>query len=147
MTRGLNATADGEIRLWYDRVHAKQESALGAGVLTALQVIQLSEYGEIDPEIGLEFAPLWELDDAGKAAVDKTKADTDSVRIADGIIDNEEARKALAADPLSPYHGLKGPAPEPPDPVGGGENEEDDIASKVGRQGAESSESAANSGV
>lgn len=143
--KGLNATADGEIRVWYDRVHAKQESAIGAAVLTALQVIQLSEFGEIDPEIGYEFKALWELDDAGKAAVDKTKADSDSVRIADGVIAPEDARTRLAADPMSPYHGLEGPAPEPPD--NGMDPDLSDVANKIDKEGAEGSESGANSGA
>ena len=143
--RGLNASPDGEIRTWYDRVHAKQESTIAALLLRALQVIQLSEFGEVDPTIEAEFLALWELDDAGKAAVQKTMADTDSVRIADGIITNEEARIALAADPLSPYHGLEGPAPDPPDM--GGNPDLTDPSESIEKKGAEGSETAANSGV
>lgn len=143
----VHNSGDAEVRNWYDRVHSKQESGgFGPGITTALEVIQLSEFGEIDPEIGFKFEALWELDDAGKAAVDKTRADADSVRIADGVIDNEEARTRLAADPESPYHGLEGPAPEPPDPMGGG-NEEDDDASKVDHGAVEGETSGANSGV
>ena len=143
----VHNSGDAEIRNWYDRVHAKQESTFGAPLTTALEIIQLSEFGSVDPEVGYEFNALWELDDAGKAAVQKMLADTDVVLIDAGAIDNEDSRKRLAADPLSAYHGLEGPAPEPPDLTGeGGENDEDD-ATKVGKEGAESSESGANSGV
>ena len=143
---GLNATTDGEIRVWYDRVHAKQETQ-GHIITDMLKILQLSEKGEIDPEIGYEFEPLWELDDAGKAAVEKTKADTDAVYMQESVITNEEVRTRLAGDPRSPYHGLKGVAPEVPDPMEQCEASKSDIAEKVDRGGAEGSESEANSGV
>jgi uncharacterized protein len=143
---GLNATTDGEIRVWYDRVKAKQEKTYGAALTTALQVVQLAETGEIDPMIVYEFLPLWELDAAGRAAVEKIKADTDIAYMDGSVIDNEEVRTRLAGDPESPYHGLKGPAPEKPDPMEMGGSEEDD-ADRIGRQGIEGAETAANSGV
>ena len=142
---GLNATTDGEIRVWYDRVRAKQEKAFGHLVTVALKVIQLSESGAIDEEIEYEFVALWELDAAGRAAVEKIKADTDTVYMAGAVISNEEVRTRLAGDPESPYHGLEGPAPEPVD-EGGDEDDQDD-ADRVGREGAEGSETEANSGV
>src|SRR6185312_13760548 len=92
---GLNASAADEIRVFYDRVKAKQEKVFGANVTTAIEAIQLNEFGSIDEAIGYEFLPLWELDDAGAAAVDKTNADADSVRITDGVISPEEARDKL----------------------------------------------------
>jgi phage-related protein (TIGR01555 family) len=143
---GLNATSDSEIRNWYDHVRAVQESTLGDLVTTALSVIQLSETGAIDPDISYEFVPLWELDEAGKAAVEKTKADTDSVYMAGSVISNEEVRTRLAGDPSSPYHGLEGDAPEPMDDMAG-ENDKEDDADRVDRGGAEGSETGANSGV
>lgn len=142
---GLNSTSDGEIRVWYDHVHAEQEKTLGAQVTTALQVIQLSELGVIDPEIEFEFVQLWELDAAGQAAVEKQKADTDAVYIENSVISNEEVRTRLAGDPESPYHGLEGPAPEIPEPADG--DTDDDDANKIGSQGAQGGESGANSGV
>lgn len=144
---GLNATTDGEIRVWYDRVKAKQEKAFGAPVTTALQVVQLSVIGEVDPEITYEFVALWELDAAGRAAVEKTKADTDAVYMQDSVITNDEVRARLAGDPESPYHGLKGEAPEVPDPMDQFEADQSDPSEKIDNRGAEGSESGANSGV
>lgn len=144
---GLNATTDGEIRVWYDRVKAKQEKTFGAPVTTALKIIQLSVIGKIDPEITYEFLPLWELDAAGRAAVEKMKADTDAVYMETNVITNEEVRTRLAGDPESPYHGLEEPAPEVPDPMDQFEADNKDDADRVGKEGAEGSESGANSGV
>ena len=132
--KGLNASADGEIRIWYDRVHAKQEAVFGAPLTVALKVIQLSELGKIDPAIVFEFLSLWELDAAGQAAVEKMKADTDAVYMTEAVVSNEEVRQRLAADPQSPYHGLAGPAPEKPEE---GDVDLADEAEQIGRQGSE----------
>lgn len=144
---GLNATSDGEIRVFYDHIHAEQERTPATTFTRALQIIQLSECGSIDDDIRFEWLPLWELDEAGKAAVQKTKADTDAVLTEGGIISTEEARNRLAADLESPYHGLEGPPPEPEDLAGMEQSETDDPTNRIDRGGAEGQETGANSGV
>jgi uncharacterized protein len=143
---GLNPDTEDIIRTWYDRVHAKQEFH-GHLVTDMLKLVQLHLTGKIDDEISYEFEPLWELDDAGKAAVEKTRADTDAIYLQDSVITNDEVRQRLAGDPHSPYHGLEGPAPEVPEPMEQFEADKTDVAEKVDRGGAEGSESGANSGV
>ncbi len=146
---GLNATSDGEIRVFYDHIHAVQEKDYRQPVKRCSEAVQLNEFGEIDPDIDFEFEALWELDDAGKAAVQKTQADTAEVLINAGVITNDEERKRQAGDPHSPYHGLKGDAPEYEDTMAGqaSANEQEDVTEKVDRGGAEGSETGANSGV
>lgn len=112
---GLNASSDGEIRVFYDHVKAGQEKFFGDNLTIALNVIQLSEFGAIDPDIGYEFIPLWELDEAAQGAVNKSNADTDAVYVEAGVIDQEEVRDRIKADPKSGYANLAGPAPEPPE--------------------------------
>lgn len=119
---GLNASSDGEIRVFYDHVKAGQEKFFGDNLKVALDLIQLHEFGAIDVDIGYEFVPLWELDEAGQSAIEKTEADTAAVYIEAGVIDPEEERDRLKATPKSRYTTLKGPAPEPPD-MGEGEIE------------------------
>lgn len=144
---GLNTSASDEIRVFYDRVKAKQEKVFGSNITTAIQAIQLNEFGSIDEEIGFEFLALWELDDAGNAAVDKTNADADSVRITDGVISQEEARVKLAADPRSRYHGLEGPPPEPPEDPDAMDPDKSDTSEQIDKQASEGSETGANSGA
>lgn len=141
--KGLNASSDGEIRVFYDHIHALQERVFGEPLTRALKVIQLSELGAVDDGIGFEFVGLWELDEAGKAAVQKTKADTGAVLMAGGVVSNEEERGRVAQDPESGYHGLEGPPPEPEelDP------DDDDDADRIADKGAEGSEAGANSGA
>lgn len=142
---GLNTTADNEIRVFYDMIHARQERTMNDNLTTALKVLQLNEFGDIDPEIGHEFVPLWQLDAAGQSAVQKTKADTAAVYIESGVLDPEDERTRLAADPESDYQGLEGDAPGLP------ENGEDpdlsDPSERIANRGEEGAMSGANSGV
>jgi phage-related protein (TIGR01555 family) len=113
---GLNASSDGEIRVFYDGIHAAQEHLFSTPLKDVLDILQLNLFGEIDPHIGFKFVPLWQLDDAAQAAVDKTAADTAAVWIDLGVISPEEQRRALTADKDSPYAGLDpDDLPEPPD--------------------------------
>ena len=103
---GLNASSEGEIRSFYDHVHASQEYIFREPLTNCIGLIQLSEFGEIDPEITFDFKPLWQLDEAAKAAVQKTKADVHDIYLTAGVISAEEARTAIASDVESPYQGL-----------------------------------------
>lgn len=141
---GLNASSDGEIRSFYAWIKALQESFFADNLSIVLKVIQLSEFGEIDDSITAEFVDLWELDAAGKAAVQKTIADTAAVYIQEGVVSPEEDRKRVATEADSMYHGLdlSGPAPTPPDD-GTGPNLDDPETNRVDEGG----ESGSNSGV
>lgn len=58
---GLNASTEGAFRIWYSYVHSHhQEHLYGPHLSTVLNVVQLNEFGTIDPEITFEFEPLWE---------------------------------------------------------------------------------------
>lgn len=112
---GLNASSDGEIRVFYDNIAALQEHMFTDNLKVMLDCIQLNEFGMIDPEISFKFVPLWQLDEVAQAGVRKTEADTDAVYIQEGVIDPDEVRERIGGDDESPYHGLEGPAPGPPD--------------------------------
>ena len=127
---GLNASSEGEIRSFYDWIKAFQELMFRRPLTAVLGFIQLSEFGEVDPEITFDFVDLWQLDEAGKSAVEKTKADTHDAYIAMGAVVPEEVRKALAADPESAYAGLDLDATPPPtDPS------EEDLGEEVDEHG------------
>ena len=119
---GLNASSDGEIEVFTNAIHAGQESHMRPALQKILNIVQLSEFQEIDPEIGFEFEPLKQLTEAEAATVRKTEAETDGVLIDKGIIDPTEARERLANQPESPYSSLDlNKVIEPPDqgPEGG----------------------------
>ena len=104
---GLNASADGEIRVFYDFIHSMQEDLFADPLDRVFEIIQLSEFGEIDPEIGYEFEPLYQMDEVQKSTIRKSDADTDAVLIGAGVISPDESRSRVIADPDSRYHSLE----------------------------------------
>jgi len=105
---GLNASSDGEIQVYYDGIRGAQEKMLGPNLRRVLDIIQLSEFGEIDEEITFEFEPLYGLDETEAATVRKTDAETGQLLIQSGAISPEEERARVAADPQSGYDSLEG---------------------------------------
>ncbi len=103
---GLNASSEGEIRVFYDYIHALQQILFKDNLKRALDIIQLSEFGDIDPEITFEFEPLYEMSEKEKAEIRKIDADTDAVYVTNSVLAGNEVRQKLADDPDSPYHSL-----------------------------------------
>ena len=114
---GLNASSEGEIRSFYDWIKAFQELLFRKPLRAVLGFAMLSLWGEVDPEITFDFKDLWQLDEAAKVSVEKTKTDIDDANIAMGSISAEEVRQRLANDKDSQYASLNldpDALPEPP---------------------------------
>lgn len=103
---GLNASSDGELRCYYDNIAANQEKLFRPHLAKLINLIQISLFGEVDTSIGFKFRSLYQLTEKEEAELDKVEAETDSLRIADGVISPHEARARVAKDPGTPYHGL-----------------------------------------
>jgi phage-related protein (TIGR01555 family) len=113
---GLNASADGEIRIFYDSILSYLNEVVRPGLETLLDIVQLSLFGEIDDEITAEFETLWEMSDKDKADIRKSDAEAAVAYINGGVIDPEEERERLNNEDGGAYNGmLDGPAPEPPE--------------------------------
>lgn len=113
---GLNATAEPEIRVFYDTIHAFQEQFFRPGLERVMNFAMLSLWGEVDSAITLKFKPLWSLDEKASAEVRKVEAETDDILV-NGVasLSPEESRKRIAADPDTPYASLDvDDMPEPP---------------------------------
>ena len=138
---GLNASSDGEIRSFYDFIAAFQEQLYRSNLETIIKVIQLSLYGEVDEEIGFEFEPLWQLDEAAQAAARKADAETDWGYMDRGAISQVEVRRKIASDRKGPYASLdveKLPEAQPeeagdPEPAEGGAEEPEGAMSSGGK--------------
>jgi len=122
--QGLNASSEGEIRAFYDWIHAYQETFFRDHLQTVIHFIMLHLWGEIDEEITFEFEPLWSMTDKEATEIEKLEAETDQIRIDSGVLDPAEVRKALAAQPESRYADINPEdVPEPPEQPGmGGED-------------------------
>lgn len=117
---GLNASSEGEIKVYYDWIAAQQNAFWRTPLETIIKVIQLSLFGEIDPDIGFDFVPLYQMTPEEIAAIRKSNMETDTGYINAGVLDPSEPRERLARDPDSGYMGLDLSAeivqPNEPDP-------------------------------
>lgn len=103
---GLNASSDGEIRVFYDWIAAQQEAYWRAPLETILSIVQLSLFGEIDPDIDFRFVPLYQMTETEEADNRLKDAQAAGIQIDHGVIDPQEERERLARDDNSGYAGL-----------------------------------------
>ncbi len=109
---GLNASSEGEIKVFYDYVQAMQQTLFTDPLVKLLQIIQLHLFGEIYDDITFEYCPLEQMNDEQELNISKGKAEMGATLIQAGVISKEEERQRLAGDPLSGYDGLSEQLPE-----------------------------------
>ncbi|AOR76332.1 anti-CBASS protein Acb1 family protein [Novosphingobium resinovorum] len=127
--KGLNASSEGEFRVFYDAILGYNEKVVADPLRKIIDMVQLSLWGDIDPEITFEFESLWEMSDKDKADIRKSDADAAAIYLEHGVVDAEEERERLRNDETSMYHGvnLEGAAPEDNDEDTEGEGDEDEV--------------------
>ena len=103
---GLNASSDGEIRIFYDWIAAQQEAHWREPLEVILKAVQLSLFGEIDPDIGFTFVPLYQMTPKEESEIRLSDSQADCAYIAAGVVDPSEVRERLAKDPNSGFMGL-----------------------------------------
>jgi phage-related protein (TIGR01555 family) len=112
---GLNASSDGEVRVFYDWISAQQEACWSSPLDTMLKVLQLSLWGEIDSSITWHWNPLWQLNELELADIRLKESQTAGYYIDQGVLSPEDVRTRLARDPESGWEGIDVSAlPEPP---------------------------------
>ena len=121
---GLNASSDGEIRVYNDWISSLQNAFILPQVMQILRIMQMSLFGEVDDNIVFEFANLHQLDDNEKADVNLKKAQTAQILIDSGVISQEDERTRIAQDEDSGYgHIDPDEVPDMPDLDFGNEGE------------------------
>ncbi len=127
---GLNASSDGEIRTFYTWIHTQQEDVIRPALQTVFEVVQMNEFGEVDPALGFEFVPLWEESEKEAADRRKVDADTDAVYIDKGVVTPDEVRERIGrlADGVYNNLDLAQEAPGLPDPADEGDPLDDEDA-------------------
>ena len=100
---GLNASSDGEIRVYNDWISSLQNAFILPQIMKILRIAQMSLFGEIDNNIVFEFNSLKQLDDNETAAVNLQKAQTAGALIEAGVISQEDERNRLSNDASSGY--------------------------------------------
>jgi hypothetical protein len=120
---GLNATSEGELQVWAQRVHAMQEHHFNEPLKVVLEVIQLDQFGSIDPEIVFDFEPLKEASEEEEGKAKKNQAEMDQIYANIGWLGPDEGRQYLADQPDTPYSMIDFSSPPPvlpqfePDPL------------------------------
>ena len=103
---GLNASSDGEIRVYYDYLMAQNEAHVRPIIKTFSDLIQLNLFGEIDPTIKWEFNQLYQLNDKELAEVQDINGRNAAQLVTAAIVSPQEARQALSKDEQSPFNGI-----------------------------------------
>lgn len=74
---GLNSTGESDLRMYYDNIHAKQESHLRRPWEVLLSVLWRSVYGKEPPkDLEFKFTPLWQTSLIDKATIAKSNTET-----------------------------------------------------------------------
>ena len=103
---GLNASSEGEIRVFYDYVRGYQSNVLTPLLNFTIKLIQLSEFGELDESISWKWEALLEMTALEQADARAKDADTDTKYLETGVLSPEQVAKRLDTDEHSLYTGL-----------------------------------------
>lgn len=103
---GLNASSDGEIRVFYDWISSLQESVWKDPLDTCIKVIQLSLWGEVDPTISWKYNPLWQVTAKELSEIRVNNANADATYVDRGVLAPEEVRERISSDAESGYAGI-----------------------------------------
>src|SRR4029077_15635885 len=104
---GLNATAEPELKAFYDTINAEQEAKVRPPLTTLMHFAMVNLWGEIDEEIDFEFEQLEELNAKEEAERRKIEAETDDILINGcNALHPEETRKRLGDENQSPSHDI-----------------------------------------
>lgn len=109
---GLNASSEGEIKVYYDWIHSECEAVLNDPLIILLVVSQWHLFGSYDPDIIMEWVAMDEPTQKELSEIRTADATAGGNYIANGVISPEEERERLQSDPQSGYSNLSGKPPE-----------------------------------
>lgn len=91
---GMNSTGDMEVRIFYDQIKNKQLYMLKPRLEYVIRLLMLSKKGPTkgkEPAIwSVCFPSLWQMNDAEKADIEKTKAETKKILIEADKLDTQD---------------------------------------------------------
>jgi Protein of unknown function (DUF1073) len=100
---GLNASSEGEIRVYYDLIHSEQEAWLRPIIQIVMDLCSIELFGDVDSDITFDFIKLFEVTELEAAQIRTADAQTGTLLIQEQVISTEEERARVADDPDSPY--------------------------------------------
>jgi phage-related protein (TIGR01555 family) len=103
---GLNATAEPELRAFYDTIHAFQAKFFTPNLKRIFAMAQLNIWGRVDPDLSFVYEPLWSMTEKEEAEIRKLDAETGQIHVDTGVLSPEEERGRIANDPSTRYPGI-----------------------------------------
>lgn len=103
---GLNATAEPELRAFYDTIHAFQAKFFTPNLKRIFAMAQLNIWGRVDPDLSFVYEPLWSMTEKEEAEIRKLDAETGQIHVDTGALSSEEERSRIANDPSTRYPGI-----------------------------------------
>lgn len=122
---GLNASSEGELKVFYDFITAEQQSLFTAHLKTVINILQCHLWGAIDKNITFKFRKLDAATEAEEAEMRYKDAQAAAVYMdpTRPVISPDEQRTRLRGSRHSGYGFLEGDAPEPQKPEVSDENQ------------------------
>jgi phage-related protein (TIGR01555 family) len=108
---GLNASSEGELKVWYDHIAASQVTEFNPNMDIILKIIQCHLWGKIDPNIGYQWVELDSPTDKELSEMRKGDAQADGVYLDKGIVGKKEVRQRLRKSATSGYSFLENDEP------------------------------------
>ena len=100
---GLNASSEGEIRVYYDLIKSMQEQILRPIIQIVMDFCSVELFADVDSDITFDFVKLYEVTEVEAAQIRSADAQTGSLLMQGQVIDNIEERARVANDTDSPY--------------------------------------------
>lgn len=109
---GLNASSEGEIKVFYDFIEAEQEDLYNKNMEVVLKVVQCHLWGKINPNIHFVWKKLDSPTDEVLAKIRSADSTSGKAYLDLGVISKTEQRRRLRQSPESGYSFLE--SDEPP---------------------------------
>lgn len=124
---GLNASSEGELKVWYDYCNAYRTYFFNEHLVTILRLLQCDLWGAIDENITFTWEPLDTPTESELSEMRYKDSQADKVYLdpMNPVVSADEVRVKLRNASASGFNQLTGNAPEPkkePTPVTGGES-------------------------
>ncbi len=103
---GLGHSDDNEVNLYHANIAAFQNLNVRPTYEWLFQLVQMSLFGTVDPDLDFKFNPLGKKTDKEIWEIQKLKAEINTQYFADGILEGNEIRESISKDPDSGYAGL-----------------------------------------
>jgi uncharacterized protein len=108
---GLNASSEGEIKVFYDFIEAEQEDLYNHNMDIVLKVVQCHLWGKIDPAIHFKWKKLDSPTDAELAKIRTADSNSAKAYLDAGVISKTEERRRLRLSADSGYEFLESDDP------------------------------------